>query len=81
MPLPAWVRESTWSNKTIPSPNRCHRSRIIGPTLKAVPYILGIAALVLPTMLVVQTLRGKVKPTCCAPPADRDLRLRQGDAP
>ncbi|MEI6372765.1 MAG: hypothetical protein WCP26_03185 [Actinomycetes bacterium] len=45
------------------------------------PYILGIAALVLPTMLVVQTLRGKVKPTCCAPPADRDLRLRQGDAP
>jgi len=39
------------------------------------PYILALAALALPAILVVGVIRGRVRPTCCAPPAELDGRV------
>lgn len=43
-------------------------------------YVLGIAALAMPTILIVQTLRGRVRPTCCAASPAEDARLREVDS-
>ncbi|MEI6360926.1 MAG: hypothetical protein WCP95_02225 [Actinomycetes bacterium] len=41
------------------------------------PYLLAAVALIAPIVLVIQTIRGRVRvQSCCAVPADRDLRLR-----
>ena len=39
------------------------------------PYVLAAFALIVPTVLVVQTIRGRVRVQCCAPAAEHDLRL------
>lgn len=40
-----------------------------------VPYLLAVFALVVPVILVVQTVRGRVRLQCCAAEPGRDLRL------
>jgi hypothetical protein len=41
-----------------------------------VPYLLAVFALVVPVILVVQTIRGRVRVQCCAVEPARDLRMR-----
>ena len=46
------------------------------------PYLLAVFAVAIPTLLIVQTIRGRVRPQCCAVPADQDARMRDvGSAP
>ena len=40
------------------------------------PYVLAAFALVVPVVLVVQTLRGRVRVQCCSVAPERDLRMR-----
>jgi hypothetical protein len=41
-----------------------------------VPYLLAAFAIIVPVVLVVQTLRGRVKVQCCAVAPQDDLRMR-----
>lgn len=40
------------------------------------PYLLAAFAIVVPVLLVVQTIRGRVRVQCCAVEPGRDLRMR-----
>ena len=40
------------------------------------PYLLAVFGLVVPVILVVQTVRGRVRVQCCAVEPGRDLRMR-----
>jgi hypothetical protein len=40
------------------------------------PYVLGAFAIIVPIVLVVQTLRGRARVRCCGIDPSRDLRLR-----
>jgi hypothetical protein len=40
------------------------------------PYLLAAFAIIVPVVLVVQTLRGRVRVQCCAVEPGRDLRMR-----
>jgi hypothetical protein len=40
------------------------------------PYVLGAFAIIVPVILVVQTLRGRAHVRCCGIDPSRDLRLR-----
>lgn len=40
-------------------------------------YLLAVAALGLLAALVVQTIRGRVAPRCCAVPPEQDARMRE----
>jgi hypothetical protein len=44
-------------------------------------YLLAIAAVAMVAVLVVQTMRGRVAPRCCALPPEQDVRLREASAP
>ena len=70
-----------------PMPNRCltsaqHREKPL-PSIERprpryadnMPYILVLPALALPAMLVIGVIRGRVRPTCCAPSAELDRRI------
>ena len=39
------------------------------------PYLLAVAALAIPILLVVQTIRGRIRPQCCAVPVEQDARM------
>lgn len=39
-------------------------------------YLLAVVAVAIPILLVVQTVRGRVRMQCCAVDADRDARMR-----
>ena len=39
------------------------------------PYLLAVFALVVPIVLVVQTVRGRVRVQCCAVRPEHDLRI------
>jgi len=39
-------------------------------------YVLAVFAVAIPAVLIVQTIRGRVRPQCCAVPADQDARMR-----
>ena len=39
-------------------------------------YLLAVFAIAIPALLIVQTIRGRVRPQCCAVPADQDARMR-----
>jgi hypothetical protein len=41
-----------------------------------VPYLLAAFAIIVPVILVVQTLRGRVRVQCCAVAPEADLRMR-----
>jgi hypothetical protein len=41
-----------------------------------VPYLLAAFAIIVPVVLVVQTIRGRVRVQCCAVDPTRDLRMR-----
>jgi hypothetical protein len=41
-----------------------------------VPYVLAAFAIIVPVVLVVQTIRGRVRVQCCAVEPGRDLRMR-----
>lgn len=43
------------------------------------PYLLAVAALVIPIVLVVQSIRGRVRLQCCAADPARDLRMRPAE--
>jgi hypothetical protein len=43
-----------------------------------VPYLLAAFAIIVPVILVVQTVRGRVRVQCCAVEPGRDLRMRTG---
>lgn len=40
------------------------------------PYLLAAFAIIVPVILVVQTVRGRVRVQCCAVEPSRDLRMR-----
>lgn len=40
------------------------------------PYLLAAFAIIVPVILVVQTLRGRVRVQCCAVSPESDLRMR-----
>lgn len=40
------------------------------------PYLLAAFAIIVPVILVVQTLRGRVRVQCCAVEPGQDLRMR-----
>ena len=40
------------------------------------PYLLAAFAIIVPVLLVVQTVRGRVRVQCCAVEPTRDLRMR-----
>ncbi len=40
------------------------------------PYLLAAFAIIVPVVLVVQTIRGRVRVQCCAVEPARDLRMR-----
>lgn len=40
------------------------------------PYLLAAFAIIVPVILVVQTVRGRVRVQCCAVEPARDLRMR-----
>jgi hypothetical protein len=40
------------------------------------PYLLAAFAIVVPVLLVVQTIRGRVRVQCCAVEPGSDLRMR-----
>lgn len=44
-------------------------------------YLLAVAAVAMVAVLVVQTIRGRVAPRCCALPPDQDARLREAAEP
>lgn len=46
---------------------------------RGVPYLLAAFAIVIPVVLVVQSIRGRVRLQCCAADASRDLRLRNAE--
>jgi hypothetical protein len=41
-----------------------------------VPYLLAAFAIIVPVLLVVQTVRGRVRVQCCAVDPKSDLRMR-----
>jgi len=41
-----------------------------------VPYLLAAFAIIVPVILVVQTVRGRVRVQCCSVAPARDLRMR-----
>ena len=43
---------------------------------RGMPYVLGAFAIIVPIVLVVQTLRGRARVRCCGIDPSRDLRLR-----
>jgi len=43
---------------------------------RLVPYLLAAFAIIVPVILVVQTVRGRVCVQCCAVEPSRDLRMR-----
>ena len=43
------------------------------------PYLLAAFAIVIPVVLVVQSIRGRVRLQCCAADPSRDLRLRNAE--
>lgn len=45
------------------------------------PYLLAVFAVVVPVLLVVQTVRGRVRVQCCATDAAHDLRMRDAAQP
>ena len=40
------------------------------------PYLLAAFAIIVPVLLVVQTVRGRVRVKCCGVEPTRDLRMR-----
>jgi hypothetical protein len=54
--------------------------RHLSCSIVAVPYLLAVFAVIVPAVLVVQTIRGRVRLQCCAADPSRDLRMR-GDEP
>jgi hypothetical protein len=44
------------------------------------PYLLAAFAIVIPVLLVVQTLRGRVRVQCCSVEPGKDLRMRDAVA-
>lgn len=43
---------------------------------RGMPYVLAAFAIVVPVLLVVQTIRGRVRMQCCAVEPSHDLRMR-----
>ena len=44
-------------------------------------YVLALVAIAMPVILVVQTVRGRVRPQCCASAPEHDLRITPVAAP